>query len=278
MDRPQFERLARHLTLPSHPRRGVLGLLGALLASTAAGREPAVARRSHRAVRAQGKKRKKKIVLCFNGQTIRKPKKQKKKFLKRGAVRGACPPPAQCVTEGATCAQTSDCCTADGATVACYDGLCQRMTTTYGFVAEWGSFGTGPSQFDSPQGITLDRDGNVYVAEYWDRRVQKFTSDGTFLTKWGSEGTANGQFQFPSGIAVDSDGYVYVTDYLNHRIQKFTSDGVFVNTWGSNGTGSGQFDQPSDIAVDAAGNVYVADYNNHRIQKFAPVVVPARAR
>jgi hypothetical protein len=37
-------------------------------------------------------KKKKKVTLCFSGKTIKVPKKKKKRYLKRGAVPGACPP------------------------------------------------------------------------------------------------------------------------------------------------------------------------------------------
>ncbi|USN95149.1 MAG: hypothetical protein H6793_02300 [Candidatus Nomurabacteria bacterium] len=36
------------------------------------------------------------------------------------------------------------------------------------------------SEFDSPQGITTDASGNVYVVDTYNYRIQKFTSTGTF--------------------------------------------------------------------------------------------------
>ena len=123
--------------------------------------------------------------------------------------------------------------------------------------------------FVNPNGIAVDKDGNMYVADTSNHRIQKLASDGTFQKTWGSLGTSDGQFQYPAGIAVDATGNVYVADSSNDRIQKFASDGTFQKTWGSSGTSDGQFKRPVGIAVDATGNVYVADSTNHRIQKFA---------
>jgi sugar lactone lactonase YvrE len=138
----------------------------------------------------------------------------------------------------------------------------------YEFLAKWGSYGSGDSQFDHAVGIAVDGSGYVYVSDTENNRIQKFTSSGVFVTKWGSFGTGDGQLYYPYGIAVDSSGYIYVADSGNGRIQKFTADGTFVTKWGSIGSGDGQFLTPYGIAIDSSGNVYVSDMSNNRIEKF----------
>lgn len=132
----------------------------------------------------------------------------------------------------------------------------------------WGNNGTGDRQFNSPQGIAVDTNGLVYVADTSNHRIQVFQSDGTFVRKWGSSGTGDSQFSSPSSISVGPTGLVFVSDTGNHRIQIFQSDGTFVRKWGSSGTASSQFNSPNGIAVDTNGIVYVVDSNNHRIQVF----------
>lgn len=132
------------------------------------------------------------------------------------------------------------------------------------FQATWGSAGSGEGQFQGPQAIASDGQGNVYVADTNNHRIQKFSSAGTFLLAWGSAGTSDGQFQGPQGVAVDSAGNVYVADTMNHRIQKFDSSGAFLTKWGSQGPGDDQFNWPRGLAIDAEDNVWVADYLNDR--------------
>ena len=105
--------------------------------------------------------------------------------------------------------------------------LCGNLKCAYGdyqFVAKWGSSGSDDGQFSWPMGITVGKDGYVYVVDMLNRRIQKFTTSGTFVTKWGSKGSGDGQFESPHDVALDADGYVYVADTDNYRIQKFMED------------------------------------------------------
>jgi DNA-binding beta-propeller fold protein YncE len=51
------------------------------------------------------------------------------------------------------------------------------------FFTTWGSTGSGAGQFTYPTGISVDGNGNVYVADTGNNRIQKFTSQGVFLTQ-----------------------------------------------------------------------------------------------
>jgi len=103
----------------------------------------------------------------------------------------------------------------------------QKFTSNGGFLLYLGTEGTGAGrgtgdgQFHNPKGISVDRAGNVYVAETINHRVQVFDSNGRFQRKWGSEGSGNGQFDRPRYVAVDGAWNVYVSDSGNHRVQVF---------------------------------------------------------
>ncbi|NWJ46908.1 MAG: hypothetical protein HXX08_13685 [Chloroflexi bacterium] len=126
------------------------------------------------------------------------------------------------------------------------------------FLLKWGSQGTGDGQFYFPDGIAVDRQDNIFVADNT-ASIQKFDKQGHFLLKWDS---------YNHDIAVDSQGNVFSVGGREMYIQKFDGNGKLLLKWGSQGSVDGQFNNPSGIAVDGQGNIFVADTFNARIQKF----------
>jgi DNA-binding beta-propeller fold protein YncE len=98
-----------------------------------------------------------------------------------------------------------------------------KYTTTGEFVAQWGTQGTNAGQFNEAQGLAVDTNGNVYVADSANNRIQMFDPNGNFLVQWGKTGTNAGEFELPCRVAVTPSGsYVYVADTFNNRIQVFS--------------------------------------------------------
>jgi hypothetical protein len=145
------------------------------------------------------------------------------------------------------------------------------------------------ARFKYPNGVALDANSNVYVAEAGNNTIRKVAPVGT---NWvvttlaglaGSSGNANGtnsaaRFNNPTSVAVDSAGNVYVTDCNNHTIRKVTPVGtnwvvttlvgLADSSGAADGTGStARFYYPCGVAVDNVTNLYVADQDNNTIRK-----------
>lgn len=141
----------------------------------------------------------------------------------------------------------------------------------------------GVGTFGSPQGLALDSDNNVYVADSANNVIRKITSSGviTFAgsgVAGSSDGnTTNASFSNPKGVAVDASNNVYVADFNNSLIRKISPNGDVTTLAGhigglssDSGDGTGaeaSFISPAGVAVDRLGNVYVADTGNHKIRK-----------
>ncbi|MDQ6670308.1 MAG: hypothetical protein M3069_06085 [Chloroflexota bacterium] len=88
-------------------------------------------------------------------------------------------------------------------------------------------------QLRRPEGITTDRDGNLWVADYGrDRVVKLAAADGRLLLSWGSHGSGAGEFLGPKGVAIDpTSGRLYVADTGNARVQRMSPDGTAEAIW-----------------------------------------------
>jgi ABC-type Fe3+ transport system permease subunit/DNA-binding beta-propeller fold protein YncE len=130
-----------------------------------------------------------------------------------------------------------------------------------------GRAGTRPGEFNRPEGLAVDAQDRLYVADSCNHRIQVFSSDGRFLRAFGKAGSGLGELSYPYDVAVDARGNVFVCEFGNSRIQVFNPDGQAVEIIGGPGVEPGRFANPWSIALDSHENLYVADSQNHRVQK-----------
>ena len=126
--------------------------------------------------------------------------------------------------------------------------------------------GNNSVSFLSPEGVAVDSNGNVFVADTGNLLVWEFNSSQTFVTNWGEAGSVS--FGAPEGIAVDSTNDIYVADAVNNQIYEFNTPGNLATQFGGAGQGEGSFNDPMAVAVSPYENLYVADNGNNLIQKF----------
>jgi uncharacterized protein (TIGR03437 family) len=145
------------------------------------------------------------------------------------------------------------------------------------------------ARLNNVQGITADKDGNVYLADAVNNRVRRINAaDGKINTIAGT-GTAgnagdNGpateaQLNQPLDVALDKDGNVIICDGVNNRIRKLTvADGKIAALAGTGSSGFGgdggpatdaRLSAPVGAVLDAAGNLYVSDRGNQRVRRIA---------
>jgi sugar lactone lactonase YvrE len=149
----------------------------------------------------------------------------------------------------------------------------------------------------TPHGISVDKDGNVWIADFSGNKagtkghqVHKFSPKGEKLLSLGvagKRGNADGQFNQPNDVIVGPDGSIYVSDGhdaqgmtttaaiaeglkngATSRISKFSPDGKFIKSWGTIGLRHGEFRTPHSLAFDSKGRLWVADRGNHRLEIF----------
>jgi len=143
----------------------------------------------------------------------------------------------------------------------------------------------------SPQGISADAGGNVYIADTCDLRgggIRKVNTAGIITTVAGNGTYGSGssgdngpavdaQLLQPTGVTTDAAGNIYFAEFGNNRIRKVAASTGIITTVAGNGTQGYSGDNgpatsaslalPASVAVDQNGNLYIADSLNNRIRK-----------
>jgi sugar lactone lactonase YvrE len=156
-----------------------------------------------------------------------------------------------------------------------------------------------------PEGLTVDSDGDLWVADTANNRLLEYTTPLTTdvtadLVLGQSDFTHNklnrtkdkavdfgiGVGEPAIGMAVDPLNHVYVADYLNSRVLGWRNaaalgsgepadlvigqpdfNSYLVNQVANTPT-AGTLNLPAAVGADGAGNLYVADYGNNRMLEY----------
>ncbi|MDR3412096.1 MAG: hypothetical protein P4L87_14330 [Formivibrio sp.] len=140
--------------------------------------------------------------------------------------------------------------------------------------------------FDLPSFLTVDANGNLFVADYFNHRIRRIDVNTQIVTTVAGNGSTQSSGDngpaiaagvvYPFGIAVDSEGNLYVIENGAGTIRRVDSKTGFIHIIA--GTGHQGFSgdggqatkaeiMPAAIALDSRGNLYFSDIGNNRIRK-----------
>jgi len=125
-------------------------------------------------------------------------------------------------------------------------------------------------EIESPKGIVLDSESNVWVGDAAEGRVVELNSATEALGELGELGEAEGQLWEPLGLAFDAEGSLWIADSGNRRVSGFTSEGKFLTQFGA----EPDMIEPRDIAIDSEGNFWVVDTGYGRIEEWSYAYPP----
>ena len=142
----------------------------------------------------------------------------------------------------------------------------------------------------SPDDISIDLSGNIYIAEYSNHVIRLVTkSTGIISTVAGTPqiGGYSGdgglamtaKLNSPTGVAVDVSGNIYIADTGNRIIRMVTKNTGIISTvagtpnkYGSSGDGgpalSALLNNPCKVVATNGGTFYIADSDGNTIRTF----------
>jgi uncharacterized protein (TIGR03437 family) len=145
------------------------------------------------------------------------------------------------------------------------------------------------TSLNSPEGVAVDRAGNLYIADTVNDRIRMVTPAGVISTVAGtglsavygsiydgtgvSTTTGDGgpataaAIVLPTDVALDASGNLYIADYGNGRIRQVVNGTIDTLAGAAGGAPleigqlavSEQLTGPTGLAVDAAGDIYFAE-------------------
>ncbi|MDO8756569.1 MAG: Asp-tRNA(Asn)/Glu-tRNA(Gln) amidotransferase subunit GatB, partial [Elusimicrobiota bacterium] len=83
----------------------------------------------------------------------------------------------------------------------------------------------------NPNGVAINGEGVVYVADTGNQRIDAFSPDGVFLFGFGPK-VGSYMLQEPVAVAWDKAGFVYFADKALKRVFKCEPSGAYINSWG----------------------------------------------
>ncbi len=140
------------------------------------------------------------------------------------------------------------------------------------------------ASLQDPEGLAVDSQGNVYIADTMNNVIRKVNTSGTITTvagngTWGYSGDGgsalSAQLYRPTAVAVDHSGNIFIADWANGRIREVNTSGIIATIAGGGTQTGGTYTGPATsaqlaprgVAVDSSGNVYIADGTNEIIRK-----------
>ena len=170
------------------------------------------------------------------------------------------------------------------------DAVTGIITTVAGIGTAGFSGDGGPASaasFSSPGGLAVDGAGNLYIADYYNRRIRMVAAGTGIITTiagTGTSGTAGdggpataAQLAGPYALAADAAGNVFIGLLEDARVRRIDAVTGVITTFAGTGTagfsGDGglataaQMDNPYGLALDGSGNLFVADLYNNRVRK-----------
>ena len=131
------------------------------------------------------------------------------------------------------------------------------------FLSMFGEKGSRDKQLEFPQGLSINGNGDIIVADKGNNLIKIFSSSGEYLRKFGGAGTLVTPYH-----CIQQGQYFIVSNQGDHSIKMFNLEGKLIARFGTKGEKDGEFSGPGYLSVNKEGLLMVCDESNHRVQLF----------
>lgn len=162
-----------------------------------------------------------------------------------------------------------------------------RKVSTDGTISTYAGSGTRGYNGDNvgarnawlngPEGVAVDANGTLYIADTFNGRIRRVGTDGIITTAAGIGSTgvdggdngppANAALSLPTDVTVDRFGNLYIADFGNSRV-RMVANGAIMSVAGRNNGApivegeeavNARLNGPTGVAVDRNGNFFFVE-------------------
>jgi len=172
----------------------------------------------------------------------------------------------------------------------CYNNIVRKVGKNIETVAGSGKQGFSGdggkavhAELNRPNGIDIDNDGSLYIADTYNNRIRKVDVNRIITTAAGNgsagfsgdgDSASHASLRYPRGVSM-YNGEIFIADTDNHRIRKVDAQGIITTVAGTGTSGfsgdggkaeKAQLNWPYSV-VHAGGYMYISDSGNNCIRQ-----------
>lgn len=141
---------------------------------------------------------------------------------------------------------------------------------------------------NSPNGLAIASNGDLYIADTGNHAVRKVTAAGMMSTVLGTgsagfsaltQAASSAQLNLPQGVSFDLQGRLLIADTANNALRRLDA-GVLSTLAGTGASGfaglgatvvaaTAQLSSPTSAVVDGAGTIYISELGNQVIRQIS---------
>ena len=103
----------------------------------------------------------------------------------------------------------------------------QKFDTSGKYISCFGKFGKDVGEFNYPWGIDIDKDQNIYIADWRNNRVQIFNSNGNYVNS--IENYEDQKLAKHSSVHISKKGNIFVTNWADNSVIIYDSKLNFIS-------------------------------------------------
>jgi streptogramin lyase len=123
---------------------------------------------------------------------------------------------------------------------------------------------------NDPEGVAIDQNGNVWLADYGGARIDELSPSGTVLASLESPDN----FSAAQGIAIDGAAKIFAANFRGNNLEELSNSPAAILSPAYGFGLDAPLNEPLGIAIDASGNIWLTNTGGNTLTQFVGLATP----